>query len=151
MARRHKLTPELQESICHKIKLGCTRKYAAIASGICESTFFSWMARGEKHHQGLFVEFLESIKKAEAEAIASYEVELRKLANKGNPTAIIFYLQNRASEVWKDRRLLEHSGPTGGPIELHTLDLSSLSIEELKKLADLDAGSKKRDSQTGKD
>ncbi|MBT9143650.1 MAG: hypothetical protein DDT29_02058 [Dehalococcoidia bacterium] len=148
---RLKLTLKLQESICHKIKLGCTRKYAAVASGICERTFFNWMAKGEEHSQGIFVHFLQAIKKAEAEAVASYEVELRKLAHKGNPIAIIFYLQNRASEVWKDRRLMEHSGPTGGPIEVRTLDLSSLSVKELKKLAGLDAGSEAGDSKTGKD
>ncbi len=145
---RLKLTPELQESICHKIKLGCTRKYAAIASGITERTFYKWMAKGEERRQGVYVQFIQSIKKAEAEAIASYEVELRKLANKGNPTAVIFYLQNRAPEVWKDRRFLEHSGPTGGPIEIRALDLSSLSIKELKKLAGLDDGNEKRDSET---
>ncbi len=143
---RLKLTPEMSESICRKIRLGCTRRYAAIASGICERTFYDWIAKGEQYSPGPYAQFSQAIKKAEAEAIASYEVELRKLAAKGNATAIIFYLQNRAPDTWKDRRFVEHTGVAGAPIKL---DLSALSIEELKKLAALDASSPDRDSETG--
>ncbi|MBT9156802.1 MAG: hypothetical protein DDT37_01792 [Firmicutes bacterium] len=146
IGRKTKLSLEMSESICRKIRLGCTRKYAAVASGICEKTFYNWLTEGEKNPTGIHFQFLQALKMAEAEAVASYEVELRKLAAKGNATAIIFYLQNRASDTWKDHRFVEHAGVDGAPIKL---DLSALSTEELKKLATLDASSAGRDSETG--
>ncbi len=48
--------------------------------------------------------------------------------------------------MFKERH--EHTGKDGDPINL---DLSSLTVEELKKLACIDEGSEKRDSKTGED
>lgn len=48
-------------------------------------------------------------------------------------TAQIFWLKNRRPDKWRDKRDVEHSGGMN-----NTLDMSSLTVEELKKLAKLD-------------
>jgi predicted DNA-binding protein YlxM (UPF0122 family) len=48
-------------------------------------------------------------------------------------TAAIFWLKNRRPDKWRDKRDVEHSGKVANKI-----DLSGLSIEELRKLAELD-------------
>lgn len=48
-------------------------------------------------------------------------------------TAAIFWLKNRRPDKWRDKRDVEHSGKVANKI-----DLSGLSIEELRKLVELD-------------
>ena len=54
---------------------------------------------------------------------------------------IEFYLKNVASDKWRDRRELEHTGPGGGPIVRD--DLSGMTNEELEKRLKLLTGGKK--------
>ena len=67
-----KYTPETVERICQFLKAGNTRKTSAIASGISEETFYTWMK--EK------LEFSESIKRAEEEAVARNVAIINKAA-----------------------------------------------------------------------
>ncbi|NMH83283.1 helix-turn-helix domain-containing protein [Heyndrickxia coagulans] len=48
-------------------------------------------------------------------------------------TAQIFWLKNRRPDKWRDKQDFEHSGTIKNDI-----DMSGLSIEELRKLAELD-------------
>jgi len=59
----------------------------------------------------------------------------KKLKKKQQPdtTAIIFWLKNRRPEKWRDKQDIEHSGEV-----TNNIDLSGLSIEELRKLANSD-------------
>jgi len=69
MARNTKLTPELTEKICTSIRAGCYDYIACEASGISQSTFYSWLQQAEEADADpLFVEFLESVTAAKAEA-----------------------------------------------------------------------------------
>lgn len=69
MAKR-KLTPELEEEFCSYISSGLTKKGAADAVCISESSLYGWLDRGQKDKDSgrntIFSEFLESVKKAEA-------------------------------------------------------------------------------------
>ncbi|SFM35489.1 hypothetical protein [Salibacterium qingdaonense] len=48
-----------------------------------------------------------------------------------DPTSAIFWLKNRQPEKWKDKQDIEHSGGLNNQV-----DLSGLTVEELRKLAD---------------
>jgi hypothetical protein len=49
-------------------------------------------------------------------------------------TAQIFWLKNRKRNEWRDKQEIEHSGETTSNVNI---DMSKLSLEELKKLANL--------------
>lgn len=52
---------------------------------------------------------------------------------KPDTTAQIFWLKNRKPNEWRDKRDIEHSGTVQ-----NNVDLSALSVEELRSLANLD-------------
>lgn len=56
-------------------------------------------------------------------------------------TLLMFTLKARRPEKYRDRTAVAHSGPDGGaiPIVSASLDLSSLSTDELRRLRDLAA------------
>jgi len=60
-------------------------------------------------------------------------------------TAQIFWLKNRRPDKWRDKQDIEHSGS----MEVNnSIDMSGLTIEELRKLAQL--GNETANSETGK-
>lgn len=79
--------------------------------GVARSTIFKW---AEEHQ-----EFSDAIKIGQAAATLWWEKANRTLAleGKGNATACIFGLKNRAADDWRDVKATEVSGPEGGPIE----------------------------------
>lgn len=66
--RKTKLTPELQARMVEFVAAGNYLSTAAAACGVAESTVHGWIARGRRSKSGIYLEFLESIKKASAEA-----------------------------------------------------------------------------------
>lgn len=81
MGRKPKINPERIEKICENVRLGMTYEMAAQAAGICAATFYNWQQTAEAEQQRLarpgarrrkyttlYLEFLESLKKAEADA-----------------------------------------------------------------------------------
>lgn len=69
MARPPKLTPELSEQICKYIAAGLTKKGAASAACISDSSLYLWLEKGEKDKargkSTVYSEFLDSLKRAE--------------------------------------------------------------------------------------
>lgn len=77
----------------------------------------------------------KSVKYLPAERIEL--VEVRKY-QPPNPTMSIFMLKNRLPGDYKDKREIEATGKDGGPIQTESKsDLSRLSVEELRQLAEL--------------
>lgn len=68
-------------------------------------------------------------------------LERLSLEGKVNVTQAIFSLKQLG---WRDKQEHEVTGAGGGPIQ--TVDLSGLTIEELRNLAKLDCGAEKVDS-----
>ena len=74
-----KLTPQIQEEIVKRLKVGCYAKLAAAAIGICERTYYYWLERGLRAQklrdlnkkvpkkEKIFLQFLQSVRQAEAE------------------------------------------------------------------------------------
>jgi len=79
-----KLTPEIQDAICKAIIGGLTYEQAAQFNGITATTFYNWKAKGEKATKGIYVEFLESIKKANVQARALHLQRIQKASQGGN-------------------------------------------------------------------
>ncbi|CAM3777895.1 helix-turn-helix domain-containing protein [Alkalicoccus chagannorensis] len=58
-----------------------------------------------------------------------------------NPTSLIFALKNRLPEKYSDKQNVEHSGT----VTNQNIDMSSISTEELKRLANLDHSTEEDD------
>jgi transposase-like protein len=82
--------------------LGQTDAELADSFGVSESTLNLW----KKTHE----DFSESIKKGKSPADADVAKSLYDKALAGDVTAQIFWLKNRKSSAWRDKRETEHSG-----------------------------------------
>ena len=78
--RKTKITPELIESICEYISKGNYISTACKVVGIGESTYYDWLKRAEEGDNGIFGEFAEAAKQAEAKAEAEMVKVVRKAA-----------------------------------------------------------------------
>jgi len=67
VGRPTKLTPETANRIVQAVKAGATYDVAARAAGVSEATLYGWKARGAREGTGQYFEFLERVKRAEAE------------------------------------------------------------------------------------
>lgn len=113
--RKTKLTPELQEEICKYIKQGNYAKTACLLCNISEATYYNWLERGKTSKSGKYVEFLESIKKAEKFADAYFVQIIRKAAEKHpmNWTAAAWLLERRSPQEWGNKEELDITHHTG--------------------------------------
>jgi hypothetical protein len=105
-----KLTPETQQKLIQLLKLGTPQKYAAEASGIDEATFYQWIKLGRNKKEGKYYEFAESIKRANSEAMAIKLADLEKAAQKGNVSAITWFLEHRYPDVFGNKLQVEYTG-----------------------------------------
>jgi len=126
--RKTKLTPAVQKKITNAIRAGNYYEAACAYAGIAKATFHNWLNRGEAEKERLkkpyarlrkreapFVEFLDAVKQAEAEA----EVGIVALWRKQIPEswqAARDFLARRYSDRWGSKQQI--SGPGGGKIEL---------------------------------
>jgi hypothetical protein len=161
--RRPKLTEELQQRILVAVRAGVGVEESFRLAGIGVRTGHEWLRRGEgtdprRPTAPQFAQFAQSLKKAQAEDEAARIARInaagrggaiiytRTLTTKKGETisetrttapqwqADAWYLERKHPERWALRHRLEHSGPDGGPIDVHTTgyDLSLLSEEELE-------------------
>jgi hypothetical protein len=98
--RSTKLTPAVQKVIVDGIAAGVPRKFAAMRAGIDESTFHFWVRKGRRAKRGPHFQFFQSVKKAEADAIARNVALVQKAASKSW----------QASAWWLERRHPEEFG-----------------------------------------
>lgn len=74
VGRPTKFTPETKKKLLDAIRMGNYREPSCAFAGISVSTFYAWLDKGKRQKKGEFVEFLEAVTRAEAEA------ELRMIA-----------------------------------------------------------------------
>jgi hypothetical protein len=95
MARPTKLTPELIVEIAGYIRAGNWPATAAQAAGISLSTYYRWLAVGEKEEEGqIHRDFLLAIRQAEAEAEVEGIAGLRTMSF-DSFAALKFFLERR--------------------------------------------------------
>ena len=104
--RRTKLTPELQTQILNAIKAGNYDYIACMYAGIHKSTFYRWMLKGEKARKGLYKEFCDSIKKANAQSEIGAVAFVRS-AMQNDWRAAITYLERKLPYMWARKEKLD--------------------------------------------
>ena len=112
----YEVTPELLKKIETLAAQGLTE--AQICSCIGWSRDTLW--RKKKIHS----ELTGTIKKGKDKGLAVIANALFEKAKKGDTTAQIFYLKNRAPDEWKDRRDNTFTGANGGPIKFSEIKLT---------------------------
>src|SRR5262245_10349520 len=80
--RRTKLTEATRRVIVESVAAGVPLKYAAQRAGVGERTLAGWLAAGRKAKRGPFLQLLQAVKKAEAEAVARNVAIVQKAAAK---------------------------------------------------------------------
>jgi transposase len=106
-----KLTPEVQERIIQAIRGGNYIEVAARYAGIDPVTFYNWMKWGEEKGEGVYFNFFNAVKNAEAlseaEAVAQVRLASR---NEKNWAAGMTWLERRFQQRWSRTDRQEHSG-----------------------------------------
>ena len=83
--RPSKLTPELEKTILLAIaEGGCTYVDACLIAGIGQSTFHKWKLQGQAARSGLFREFVDKLKRAEADFRAHHLKKIQDAANESS-------------------------------------------------------------------
>src|SRR5690606_15558717 len=106
----------VQQKICEAIAAGNYQCVAAAYVGIAPETLTRWLARGEKEPNGVYGQFCQAIKDAEARAEVHLVALIRNAATE-NWTAAMTLLERRHPERWGRRDRTEHTGEGGGPIK----------------------------------
>jgi hypothetical protein len=104
--RKSILNLKLQREIGKNIKLGMPLKFAAEAAGITETTFYNWMARGEKETKGQYFEFFGYIKQCQSEAVQTHLNLITNAAKGGSWQASAWILERRHPEEFGRRENL---------------------------------------------
>lgn len=131
MGRPTKLDAQRQKKIVELIRAGNYQETAARAAGVSPSSFYAWMAEGDKAAQKggrlnakekACLEFSEAVKAAKAEAEARAVAIINKAAMDGTWQAAAWYLERTAAERFgRTQRIeahLEHEDKTKAPAEM---------------------------------
>ena len=116
MSRRTKLTPEVQQSIVRTLRLGNSRKDSALYAGVSESTFYSWMDRGRRG-EPLYVEFLETVQKAESTACIKNVAVIQKAAQV-TWQAAAWWLERKRPDDWGRKQRVDIGSENGQSMEV---------------------------------
>ena len=132
MARPTKLTPERHTAIVQAILAGNYAETAARYAGVATTTFYNWMNRGKDGKSGLYVEFVDAVENAKAQAEIR-DVALIERAAKVTWQAAAWMLERKFPDRWGRREKVELTGKDGGPIK-HEVG----AVDELnKKIANI--------------
>ena len=128
-----KLTPKLQKKICDLIASGSFVNRAAEACGITETTFYDWLSQGEKSPEGVFADFYNAVKQAEA---MSEAVSARRVFNAGETDwrASAWYLSHKFKKRWGDNQQVDIGNADNKPFQAvqTSFDLSKMSDRQIE-------------------
>jgi transposase len=140
VARPTKLTPEVQERIVAAVRAGNHIEPSAVSAGISPATYHRWMKRGAKAKSGIYREFHEAVKWAEADAEVHAVAVVRKAMTK-DWRAAFQYLERRHPDRWRRRESIEHEGTQH--LVVKTEDLSDPELrKDLREIGRRIAGSR---------
>jgi transposase len=129
MGRPTKLTPEVRQRIVAALRAGNYAKPAAESAGVSEATYYRWLDRGRKQKRGIYREFHDDVRRAEADAEVEAVARWRK-AFPDNWRAIATYLERRYPERWRRRESREHTGEGGGPVQISHEEFQDPKVRE---------------------
>lgn len=110
--RPTKLTPESQKRICDALRIGSTYELAAQYGGVDYRTFLNWMQRGETASSGIYFQFFQEVKKAEADGAMKWLALIDKAAvEDGQWQAAAWKLERRyPRDYGRSVQEVQHSG-----------------------------------------
>jgi hypothetical protein len=95
-----KFNPDTCHKIIQALEAGNYRKTAAALAGVSESAFYKWIEKGTTNKSGKYVEFVESVKRAEEKAKAYHLQQIRKASENGSWQASAWYLERKHYKEW---------------------------------------------------
>jgi hypothetical protein len=116
-----------EQTLLDYIRIGTPVRKAVAASGIAEKTFYNWMSRGmaERERQALvpnakknpteviFLQFLQRVEQARAEAIMKKVAVIAKSGNDGDWRAAAWWLERQVPEEFGKTDRFEIGGTNG--------------------------------------
>jgi len=150
MGRKAIINADKIKRIADFIAAGNHQNVAAKAHGVSESTHYAWLKRGEQERQRLetvpgarpkasesvYLEYLEAIERALAEAEASLVLNIRKAAAEPRTWQAAAWMLTHgvARDRWKQVQRTEITGADGGPVQSESK--SAYTEAEIIALAD---------------
>ncbi len=122
MSRPTKLTKERHAAIVKLLAAGNYAETSARGAGVHPATYYRWMERGGEEDSGIYSEFREAVKKAEADAEIEV-VAMIKLAMPKNWQAGMTYLERKYPDRWSRGERREHTGAVPIVVEIRGADL----------------------------
>lgn len=134
LGRRSQLETNTEkiDTLLNYLRLGLYINQACAMSGLAESTYHYWRSEGERVEKAiddgdieiegisdadlLLLEFLESVKKARAEAEAFHLRNLRQASEDGTWQASAWWLERSFPERWGRKDRVEVTGQDEGPL-----------------------------------
>ena len=113
MARPTKLTPDRKDRIVKAMGAGNYLEAAARSAGVHPSTVYRWLERAEQEAEGLYRDFAEDVRRAEAEAEV-HAVAIVRRAMSGDWRAALAYLERRHLCAGAGSRPGSSPGPAAG-------------------------------------
>jgi hypothetical protein len=147
-----KLTPELIEKMIPAIEAGNYIETVCQAHGICKATYYGWIKKGEKRKSGIYLDFLNAVRLAEARAEQRLIEEWREKL-KESPTNYKDFLERRYSERWgkKETRIFE-GGDKDKPIKVKVEGNIDELLDQyeriIKRIQQVTIGNLQEDSST---
>lgn len=130
MGRPSKLTPELVRKAEQLLAAGNYTTTVCDFLGIDRSTWYKWLEKGRKANRGLYFDFFNTIKRAEAESEVRAVTGILK-AGANQWQAFAWFLERKFPERW--RRDRETPGEDGDRSE--ACSLAAILCESARLLA----------------
>lgn len=133
-----KLTPKLKDTICEYIKEGNYINTACEAVGISKHAFFMWMKKGEAESEGVYRDFFDSIKKAQADG-EMFLLKTIRVKSMEQWTAAAWILERKYPEKWGRReyiKIVEDDVPAESATKVQSLKdaLNNMTDKDLENL-----------------
>lgn len=137
-----------EQTLLDYIRIGTPVRKAVAASGIAEKTFYNWMSRGlaERERQAIvpnakdnpteviFLQFLQRVEQARAEAIMKKVAVIAKSGNDGDWRAAAWWLERQVPEEFGKTDKFEIGGANGEAIRVQ-VEMGDLEDKIAKVLA----------------
>jgi len=97
------------EELIEALRSGSYRIDACRAAGIHYNTLLSWEKKGESQTSGEYVDFLDALRRAEAEAVVSNVEVITRAAQDGDWRAAAWFLEHKYPDKWSrlEKRAVE--------------------------------------------
>jgi hypothetical protein len=88
------------EKLIEALRAGAYRIDACRAAGIHYNTLLAWEKKGESEKSGEFSEFLDALRKAEADAVIKNVEVITRAAQDGDWRAAAWFLEHKYPDKW---------------------------------------------------